>query len=268
MVSSTVFSLRESKLTDGIQSMRRWLRNTLIVLLLIFPVIFVSLSYLEDIAETNERSGTREAIAFITTLPNRAIDFASSAGYVGVFFLMLLEAAALPIPSEIILPFAGYLVFKGNLSFWPVILVSTVAALLGSFIDYYIGLRLGMALLTDESRLAYINAHHLGKVQAWFNRYGSWAVALFRLMPAARVLISFPAGIYRMNALKFAAYTLLGCIPWNLVLVYLGVSLGSSWEDVVAAFKYINLIVYALLIIFTVWIGLRLLSKRKPSKPH
>jgi membrane protein DedA with SNARE-associated domain len=248
--------------------MKRWLRNTLIVLLLVFPLIFISLSYLEDIAETNESSGTKEAIAFITTLPNRAIDFASSAGYVGVFFLMLLEAAALPIPSEIILPFAGYLVFKGNLSFWPVILVSTVAALLGSFIDYYIGLRLGTALLTDTSRLPYVNAHHMGRVQAWFNRYGSWAVALFRLVPAARVLISFPAGIYRMNAFKFAAYTLLGCIPWNLILVYLGLSLGSAWEEVVAAFKYINLLVYVLLIILIAWVGVRLLSKRNPSRLH
>jgi len=243
--------------------MRRWVRNTLIVLLLIFPVVIVSLSYLEDIAETSEQGGPQEFITLITTLPKHAVDFASSAGYVGIFLLMLLEAAALPIPSEIILPFAGYLVFKGNLSFWPVILVSTVAALLGSFIDYYLGLRFGTTLLTDASRLPYINAHHLSRVHAWFNRHGPMAVALFRLVPAARVLISFPAGAYRMGASKFAVYTLLGCLPWNVILVYLGWSLGSSWEQVVAAFRYVNLAVYALLIILAVWIALKLLSRRK-----
>jgi len=243
--------------------MKHSLRKKLIVLLLVFPVIFVSMSYLEDIAETNEWGGTKQAIALITTLPNRAIDFASSAGYLGIFILMFLEAAALPIPSEIILPFAGYLVFKGKLSFWPVILVSSVAALLGALIDYYIGLRLGTALLTDTSRLPYVKAHHMSKVQTWFNRYGSCAVAVFRLVPAARVLISFPAGIYHMNAFRFAAYTLLGCIPWNLILVYLGVSLGSAWEEVVAAFRYINIVAYVLLIILVTWMGLRILSKKK-----
>jgi membrane protein DedA with SNARE-associated domain len=243
-------------------SMRRWTRNILIVFLLIFPVVLLSLTYLEDIAETNEQSGT-QAITFITSLPRQAIEVASAAGYIGIFCLMLLEAAALPIPSEIILPFAGYLVFKGKLSFWPVILVSTIAALLGSFIDYYLGRRLGTSLLTDESRLPYVNVYHLSRVRAWFNRYGPTAVALFRLVPAARVLISFPAGAYRMNRPRFAVYTLLGCFPWNLILVYLGWSLGSSWEDIVAAFKYINLTVYALLIILAVWIGLKLLSRRK-----
>lgn len=229
--------------------MRRWVRNALIVLLLVFPIVLFSLTYLEDIAETKEQSGTQAAIAFVSSLPKRAMDLASSGGYLGIFLLMLLEAAALPVPSEIILPFAGYLVSKGTLSFWLVILVSTVAALLGSFIDYYLGRRLGMSLLTDASRLPYINAHHLSRVQAWFNRYGPTAVALFRLVPAARVLISFPAGAYRMSRPKFAAYTLLGCFPWNLILVYLGWSLGSSWEEVVAAFRYINLVVYALLIV-------------------
>ena len=242
--------------------MRRWVRNVLILLLLVFPVVFVSLTYLEDIAETNEQDGAQGMVLFIVSLPRRVIDLAAGGGYVGVFVLMLLEAAAFPIPSEIILPFAGYLVSQGSLSFWPVILISTVAALIGSFIDYYLGSKLGASLLTDPSKLPFVNAAHLRRVEVWFTRYGSMAVALFRLVPAARVLISFPAGAYRMSKSKFAVYTLVGCLPWNFILVYLGWSLGSSWERVVVAFRYINLIVYALLILLAVWISWRLVLRR------
>lgn len=241
--------------------MKRWLRNALILLLVALPIVVISMEYVEDLAQTNEQFGT-EALALITSLPRRVIDFASTAGYPGIFALMLLEAAALPIPSEIILPFAGYLVFKGVLSFWPLVLVSTIAALLGSFIDYYLGWKLGNALLANPSRLPYVKATHLSRVHVWFNQYGPLAVALLRLVPAARVLISFPAGAYRMSAKKFAAYTLLGCLPWNITLLYLGWSLGASWDNVVAAFRYINLIVYAALIIVAFWIAFKVLSSR------
>lgn len=245
--------------------MKRSIRNVLILLLLIFPIVFVSLTYLEDIAETNEQDGTQGLVLFITNLPRRVIDLAA-AGYVGIFVLMLLEAAAFPVPSEIILPFAGYLVSQGSLSFWPVILVSTAAALIGSFIDYFLGSKLGASLLTDTSKLPFVDATHLRRVQVWFARYGSTAVALFRLVPAARVLISFPAGAYRMNKPRFAVYTLVGCLPWNLALVYLGWSLGSSWGQVVAAFRYINLLVYALLVLLAIWISWRLVLRRGPAK--
>jgi len=242
--------------------MKRWVRNLLIVILLIFPVVFISLTYLEDIAETNRGSGTEGIISLMTRLPRRVIELASGAGYLGIFTLMLLEAAAFPVPSEIILPLAGYLVSRGTLEFWPVIFYSTLAALIGSFIDYYLGWKLGGSLLTGRSRLPYIDPTHLRRVRVWFNRHGPIAVAFFRLVPAARVLISFPAGAYRMNRSKFAVYTLAGCLPWNFVLVYLGWWLGSSWEAVVAAFRYINLVVYALLILLTVWVLLRLTSKK------
>jgi membrane protein DedA with SNARE-associated domain len=199
-------------------------------------------------------------------LPNSALTLASQTGYAGVFFLMLLEAAALPIPSEIILPFAGYLVYRGTLEFWPVVALATLAALLGSFVDYYLGLRLGGALLTHKSRLPFADGGHIRKSEAWFNRYGPVAVALLRLVPGARVLISFPAGIYRMSRLRFGVYTLAGCLPWNVVLTYLGWWLGSSWEAVVQAFRYINVVAYGLLIILLFWIGWRWTSKgtRRP----
>jgi membrane protein DedA with SNARE-associated domain len=111
---------------------------------------------------------------------------ASGAGYLGIFFLMLLESAAFPVPSEIILPLAGYFVFQGTLQYWPVVFYSTVAALLGSFIDYYVRRKLGSSMMTGQAKLAYVQAAPLRRVQAWFNKYGPAAVAILRMVPTAR----------------------------------------------------------------------------------
>lgn len=235
--------------------MNRRFQRLLIILLLVFPVVFISLTYLEDIAETGGQDGAGAFATLIANLPRTVIETASSAGYVGIFGLMLLEAAAFPIPSEIVLPLAGYLVSQGVLEFWLVVFYSTVAALIGSFIDYFLGWKVGRSLLTGRSRLPYVSATHFRRAQTWFENYGPFAVALFRLVPGARVLISFPAGAYGMSKWRFAAYTFVGCLPWNITLVYLGLWLGSSWPSVVAVFRYINLVVYGLIILFLIWIG-------------
>jgi membrane protein DedA with SNARE-associated domain len=242
--------------------MRRPLQRILISALLILPAVILSLSYLEDLAEASGQGVTGGLSVLLVALPTRMIGLASSAGYLGIFALMLLEAAAFPIPSEIILPFAGYLVSKGVVEFWLVVLFSTIAALIGSFIDYYLGLKLGRQFLTSTSRHPFVNRKHLRKVEVWFSKYGPIAVALFRLVPAARVLISFPAGAYRMSKIKFAIYTLAGCLPWNIALVYLGWLLGSSWETVVGAFRYINLVVYVLLALIIIWLVWKLRPRR------
>ena len=234
--------------------MRPWVRNLLIITLLVFPILVVSLSYLEDIAETTGEGTTEGLMSLVADMPKRVISLASQAGYAGIFVLMLLEAAALPVPSELILPFAGYLVYRGDLSFWLVVLWSTIAALVGSFVDYYLGMRVGEAFFSGKSKLAFIDTAHLRRVGAWFSRYGSFAVIFLRLVPAARVLISFPAGIYRMNKSRFAVCTLAGCLPWNMILVYLGWRLGSLWSTVLEAFRYVNIVVYVLLALFVVWI--------------
>jgi len=247
--------------------MKPWIRKLLISGLLVFPVIFVALSYLEDLAETGSEGPIGGIISSMLNLPQLVINLATAGGYAGIFSLMLLEAAAFPIPSEIILPLAGYLVSRGALEFWPVVAYSTAAAIIGSFIDFFLGWKLGSPFLSGQTKLPYINAEHLQRTRVWFERYGPIAVVLFRLVPAARVLISFPAGAYRMSKWKFALYTTAGCLPWNITLVCLGWWLGSSWEEVVAAFRYINLVVYALLILLVAWVGWRLIAKRtKPSR--
>jgi len=230
------------------------MRNLLIAILLVIPIVAVSVSYVEDLVGIGAIGTAQGLMSFIADVPRHVITLASQAGYTGIFVLMLLEAAAMPLPSELILPFAGYMVFRGHLDFWPVVFWSTVAALIGSFIDYYIGARVGEAFLSGRFRVPFIDVTHLHKVGLWFNQYGSVAVIFLRLVPAARVLISFPAGVYRMGKLKFAVCTLAGCLPWNVILVYLGWYLGSLWSAVLEAFRYFNIIAYVLLFLFVVWV--------------
>ena len=245
--------------------MRRWARVFIVMILLVLPIVIVSVDYLEDLVEANGQEVANGVISLITNLPRSAITLAAEAGYAGIFILMLMEAAALPIPSEIILPFAGYLVYIGKLEFFTVLFVSTLAALIGSFVDYYVGLKLGRGIFTASSRIPFVNMQHVRNAEAWFHRHGPMAVALFRLMPAGRVMISFPAGVYRMNKRTFALYTLAGCLPWNIALICLGWWLGASWNMVVEAFRYINLVAYGLLMLFVVWIGWRLAPRKQTS---
>ncbi len=160
--------------------MKRWVRNLLVELVLIFPVVFIALNYLEDLTETGGPHGLEGLIPLITNLPTHVIQVVSGAGYLGIFSLMLLEAAAFPVPSEIILPLAGYLVSRGVLQFWPVVLYSTIAALIGSFIDYFLGWKLGSPLITGQIQIPLLNTKHLRRFQAWFDSYGAIAVAGLR----------------------------------------------------------------------------------------
>jgi membrane protein DedA with SNARE-associated domain len=241
--------------------MRPWIRKLVIVILLVFPAAIVFLSYLEDVAETGGQGPAEGVMSLVTDISRRSMGFASQAGYAGIFLLMLLEAAALPVPSEVILPFAGYLVWLGDLDFWPVVFYSTVAALIGSFIDYYLGWKIGRPFFTGKSELPFVDPAHLRRAQGWFDHYGPIAVAFLRLIPGARVLISFPAGAYQMSKTKFAFYTLAGCLPWNLTLVYLGWQLGSSWATIVGAFRYIDIFVYPLLVLLLVWMVWKLTQR-------
>jgi membrane protein DedA with SNARE-associated domain len=234
--------------------MRRWSREIVIALAVVFPVVFMAASYLEDLIETGSKESAGDIGALIAGLPSHVISVASNAGYAGVFFLTLLDSAGFPFPSEIILPFAGYLVFRGALQYWPVVFCSTVAAVLGASADYYIGRKLGGPLVTGKVRLPYIPAEQLQRAQAWFDKHGPVTVALLRWVPAARVLISFPAGACKIKPITFEFYTLLGCLTWNIALVCLGSWLGSSWGRATSYFRDLSLLVFFAFIVFAFWI--------------
>jgi len=240
-----------------LSEMRHWTREIMIALAVVFPGIFIAASYLEDLVETGGREASGGFGSFITGLPSHVISVASNAGYAGVFFLTLLDSAGFPFPSEIILPFAGYLVFQGALQYWSVVVCSTFAALLGSSVDYCVGRKLGSSLIAGKVRLPYVPVEQLQRVQVWFDRHGPIAIALLRLVPGVRVLISFPAGACKIKPVTFGFYTLLGCLTWNIALIYLGWWLGSSWGMVTSYFRDLSLFVFFALIMSAFWLLLR-----------
>lgn len=151
-------------------------------------------------------------------------------GYWGVGIGMAIESANIPLPSEVILPFGGYLVYTGRLDFWWTVLAGTVGGTLGSVGSYYLGLRGGRPFLQKYGRYLGINQQKLALADRWFERYGEATVFFTRLMPIIRTFISLPAGIARMNFKKFVIYTFLGSLPWSILLVYAGYALGQNWQ--------------------------------------
>ncbi|MGB9740380.1 MAG: DedA family protein [Candidatus Bathyarchaeales archaeon] len=153
---------------------------------------------------------------------------------------MLLESSSLPIPSEVILPFSGYLVFKGQLNLLLTILVATLAGTAGSLVDYYIGMK-GMDMLARRKTLSNVlfRRARVEVAERWFNKHGFAMVFLNRFIPGFRTLVSFPAGAVKMPLLKFIAYTTAGCLVWSAFLIYLGEYMGANWRIVAGISHYL-----------------------------
>lgn len=159
----------------------------------------------------------------------------TSFGYAGLFFLMLLESASLPVPSEVILPFAGYLVYTGRMSFEGALLVGTVAGVAGALVDYYLALKLGRPAVQRVFRWAGIKAEHLDRAERWLDSRGAWSILVSRFIPGLRSAISLPAGALRMRLWTFAAMTAIGALGWSALLVYLGYSAGGLWQSALSS---------------------------------
>ena len=189
----------------------------------------------------------------------------SSWGYPGIFGLMVLESSSLPVPSEVILPFSGYLVSTGQLDFLVTVAVASIAAIVGSLVDYYIGLK-GIEALTRRRVLGrvFLSMDQLTFAGKWFHKYGSLAIFLGRLIPGIRTLISFPAGAAKMPLPKFLAFTLAGCILWNSILIYIGYYLGVNWTEVAGVSHYVIIAVIATLI--AVLASYMIIRRRKRKK--
>jgi membrane protein DedA with SNARE-associated domain len=162
-------------------------------------------------------------------------------GWGGVVFLMGVESAAVPFPSELIMPLAGWLLIqaKGN-SAWMVVLAGFYGALgnlIGSWVIYWISLKGGRPLLRKYGKYVLITQVEIDRAEKWFSRYGDWIVFFSRLLPVVRTFISIPAGIARMNLWKFSLLTFLGSFPWSLGLAYGGFLLGENWEDLRSAMR-------------------------------
>jgi len=151
-------------------------------------------------------------------------------GYWGVGLLMAIESACIPLPSEIIMPFAGYLVSRGEMNIWGVAVAGAVGCVIGSLIAYWVGMYGGRPLIEKYGRYVLISRQDLELADRWFSRYGEAIIFTSRLLPAIRTFIAFPAGVARMNLTRFVIYTFAGSLPWCLGLAYIGQKLGEQWN--------------------------------------
>jgi len=154
----------------------------------------------------------------------------SALGYSGIVLLMAIESACIPLPSEIIMPFSGYLVSTGQMNLWAVAVAGAVGCVLGSLIAYWVGMYGGRPLIERYGRYILLSRHDLDLADRWFAKYGEMIVFVSRLLPAIRTFIAFPAGVARMNLTKFVIYTFAGSLPWCLGLAYVGQKLGEQWN--------------------------------------
>ena len=190
-------------------------------------------------------------------------------GWPGVVLLMTIESACIPLPSEIIMPLAGWmLVESAGLGMGYIILAGffgAVGNVFGSLISYWVGNRGGLPFLKRYGKYILISNHDLELANRWFGRYGDWITFVARLVPGVRTFISLPAGIARMNLGKFSIYAFLGSLIWSAALAYGGYVLGQNWEEIRAAirpFDYLILGAFIALVIVFVWMRLR--SGRTP----
>jgi membrane protein DedA with SNARE-associated domain len=153
-----------------------------------------------------------------------------SLGYAGIAALMGIESACIPLPSEIIMPFAGYLVYTGRFSLFWAATAGAIGCNLGSVIAYWVGAAGGRPLVERYGRWVLMSHHDLDRMTKFFEKYGTITVLLGRLLPVVRTFIAFPAGVARMPQLRFHIYTFLGSWPWCYALAYVGMKLGQAWD--------------------------------------
>ncbi|MBI2208315.1 DedA family protein [Candidatus Woesearchaeota archaeon] len=177
----------------------------------------------------------------------------STTGYFGLFILMALESMIAPIPSEIVMPFAGYLALQGRFDFFLALLVSSLGSIFGSLFSYYIGFYGGRPFVLKYGRYLLLEKEHLEWTENWFKRQGQKTIFISRFIPVVRHLISIPAGIAKMAVHKFIIYTFLGATIWNLILLYAGFRLGQHWDKIHQYSKELDIIFVALVILFFVY---------------
>jgi membrane protein DedA with SNARE-associated domain len=199
-------------------------------------------------------------------------------GYLGVAMWVAIESVIIPIPSELVLPFAGFLVGEGTAlepltgqpwNYWLTVLAGTLGATGGALVAYAIGFWGGRPILERWGRYLGVSAADLDKADDFFARHGEAASFFGRMIPVIRSLVSFAAGIAHMNLLKFTIFSFLGSLPWTALLVFAGVQLGANWESVGAWLKRFEYAIIAVLVVIVVaWIWLRIIKPRRAARAH
>ncbi|MGZ8428125.1 MAG: DedA family protein [Candidatus Deferrimicrobiaceae bacterium] len=186
----------------------------------------------------------------------------SMMGLPGIVLLMAIESACIPLPSEVIMPFSGYLVFLGKYSLWSVGLAGAIGCVVGSVPAYYLGMYGGRPLIEKYGKYILMSRHDLDMADRWFQRHGEATVFFARLLPVIRTFIAFPAGVARMEMKRFLAYTFAGSFPWCLGLAYIGMVMGARWPVLREYFHKFDLLIGAAIVAVIVWYVRRHLRHR------
>jgi membrane protein DedA with SNARE-associated domain len=197
----------------------------------------------------------------VASLTDPIVEFATNVvadlGLPGVFLLMLLESACIPIPSEATMLFAGFNVHEGAYSLVVVTLVAAVANLVGSWLAYAVGYYGRVDLIEKHGHKLFIKPHHLHAADRWFARHGDATVFFTRMMPVIRTFISLPAGVARMPFVRFSVLTFLGCLPWIFTLTFIGQQVGARWTEWKDSLHYVDYAVLALIVLMIAYLVVR-----------
>jgi membrane protein DedA with SNARE-associated domain len=198
-------------------------------------------------------------------------------GYLGVALWVAIESVVIPIPSELVLPFAGFLIGSGEAiepltgrpwEYWLVVAAGTIGATVGALIAYAIGALGGRPILERWGRVLGVSAADLDRADAFFARYGDAASFFGRMLPVIRSLVSFAAGVAHMPILRFTIFSFLGSLPWTALLVFAGMELGSNWESIGSVIKQFEYAIAALLgLIVVAWVWFRIIKPRRSARP-
>lgn len=198
---------------------------------------------------------------------NWLLDTIGSMGYLGIFLLMAMESSIIPVPSELVMPPAGYLAFKGKMDPWLAITAGTFGSLAGAYANYFAAQYLGRPLILKYGRYLLISPEKFQRVETFFLRHGEISTFISRMLPVVRHLISIPAGLARMNHLRFSTYTLLGAGIWCSILTWIGFLLGEQQERVMAlshmALTWVVVASCAIIALYVWWHSRRSLNRKE-----
>lgn len=186
-------------------------------------------------------------------------------GYAAVFILMALESMIAPIPSEIVMPFAGFLIVQGKFSLMAVALISALGSVFGSLISYWMGIFGGRRFIVRFGKYLLLDESHLEWTEKWFQKYGEKTIFISRFIPVVRHLISIPAGIGKMRIGRFMAYTFAGALIWNTFLAWVGMKLRERWEVVHQYSSQIDYVMVGVLVLVLVWFVYRHIKDRRQN---
>jgi membrane protein DedA with SNARE-associated domain len=189
----------------------------------------------------------------IDILTHFIIQVTEMLGYTGVAVLMAIESAAIPLPSEIIMPFAGFVVSTGKFNLWLVALAGGVGSAVGSAITYYIGYYGGRPLVKKYGKYVFVSQHDLNLADRFFEKYGSLSTFIGRLLPVVRTFISVPAGIAKTPFWPFLWYSFFGSFLWSLLLAYVGMKLGPQWFELREKVHWIDYVIAVIILVGGIW---------------